>query len=82
MKTFNEFQIEEKLNPKKQYTISNTVQDSIKKLCESVIHEEAKACHEDETNRTYDSYVKECGSYMNECMNECMSDYIKTTGSN
>lgn len=84
MKSFNQFQKElvEKIDPKRQYSISNNVQDSIKKLCESIIHEQAKACHEDETNRTYDSYIKECGTYMNECMNGCMSNYIKTTGSN
>jgi hypothetical protein len=53
--------------------ISTNVQDSIKKLCEEMLHPEAKACHEDEMKEhTYESYIKECGSYMQECMNECM----------
>jgi hypothetical protein len=78
LKKFSDFtgedRIEEKsISPKKGFMISTNVQDSIKKLCEEMLHPEAKACHEDEMKEhTYESYIKECGSYMQECMNECM----------
>jgi hypothetical protein len=65
-----------KVDPKKGYTISNKVQSSIKKLCESMLHDEA--CEHDANDdkaQTYEGYMKECGNYMNECMNECTEIY-------
>ena len=56
--------------------VSKKVQDSIKNLCESMLHEEAMACDMNEDKeQTYEGYIKECGSYMNEYMNECMEVY-------
>lgn len=54
--------------------MTTQVQDSIKKMCEDVLHPEAKAYHDDEDPaHTYDGYVKECKAYLKECMNECLS---------
>jgi hypothetical protein len=56
--------------------VSKKVQDSIKKLCESMLHEEAcKVDANENKDHTYEKYVKECGSYMNECMSESMEIY-------
>lgn len=67
------------VDPKKGYAISNKVQDSIKKLCESMIHNEAMAYDKtDNKEETYEKYVAECGDYMKECMNECMESYKKS----
>jgi hypothetical protein len=82
--SFDNFLNEAKINPKKQFGLTTQVQDSIKNLCESVIHENAMACHEnDDKSQTYEKYIKECGSYMNECMYERLELYrasAKTTG--
>ena len=72
--TSDDFKVSEGVDPKKGFMLSTKVQDSIKKLCEEMLHNEAKTCHEDEIEEhTYESYTKECGSYMTECMKECMS---------
>jgi hypothetical protein len=56
--------------------VSKKVQDSIKKLCESMLHEEAMACDMNEDKeQTYEKYITECGSYMNEYMKEAMEVY-------
>ena len=84
LESFDNFVNEAKIDPKKQFGLTTQVQDSIKKLCEGAIHENAMACHEnDDKTQTYEKYIKDCGSYMNECMNECMELYkasAKTTG--
>jgi SMC interacting uncharacterized protein involved in chromosome segregation len=73
---FENFEMNEKVNPKKQFGLTTQVQNSIKKLCEGMIHNDAVKCHEnDDKTQTYSKYIKECGSYMNECMNECMEVY-------
>jgi hypothetical protein len=65
-----------KVDAKKGYTISNKVQDSIKKLCEDMIHSEAMAYDKNENkDQTYEKYIGECGKYMNEKMYECMESY-------
>jgi hypothetical protein len=56
--------------------VSKKVQDSIKKLCESMLHEEAcKIDANENMDHTYEKYMKECGSYMKECMSESMEIY-------
>jgi len=77
MTSFNDFVNEaKKVDSKKGYMISNKVQNSIKKLCESMLHGEAMEVDKnDDKSQTYEKYMKECGSYMNECMNECMEVY-------
>lgn len=56
--------------------VSKKVQDSIKKLCESTLHEDATACDMNEDkSQTYEKYIDECCSYIKECMNECMKSY-------
>jgi hypothetical protein len=81
---FDNFVNETKTDPKKQFGLTTQVQDSIKKLCEGVIHENAIACHEnDDKSQTYERYIEECGSYMKECMSEGLELYrssAKTTG--
>jgi hypothetical protein len=65
-----------KVDAKKGYTISTKVQDSIKKLCENMIHNEAMDYDKNENKeQTYEKYVEECGSYMKESMKECMESY-------
>lgn len=77
LKNFKDFQssnneVKEDINPKKQFVLSTEVQDSIKKLCIEMLHPEAKKYHDDEdTAHTYNGYIKECKSYLRECMNEC-----------
>ncbi len=77
LQNFEDFQtsrkeVKEEIDPKKQFVLSTDVQDSIKKLCEEMLHPEAKAYHDDEdTAHTYNGYIKECKSYLRECMNEC-----------
>lgn len=82
--SFDNFINEAKINPKKQFGLTTQVQDSIKKLCEGAIHENAIACHEnDDKSQTYEKYIEECGSYMKERMNEGLELYrasAKTTG--
>ena len=83
--SFDNFQINEakSVNPKKGYTLSTKVQDSIKKLCEGVLHKEAKAAHEnDDKSMTYDKCMKEAHNYMKECMNECGEVYKASAKSN
>ena len=70
--SFDDFLNEKKVNTKKEYALSHKVQDSIKKLCESMLHEEAKKWHEDDDkSHTYEGYMNEAKDCMNECMNEC-----------
>lgn len=75
--TFDDFVFEaKKADPKKGYTISNKVQNSIKKLCEGAMHNEAMDHDKNENPKhTYEGYMKECGKYMNECMNEASEVY-------
>ena len=81
VKTFDSFFEEQslteskKINQKKEYTLSNKVQDSIKKLCESHLDKEAKAHDQDETKATYEGYMKEAVNHMKNCVNECMEVY-------
>lgn len=80
--SFDKFEMNEKVNPKKQFGLTTQVQDSIKKLCEGTIHNEAVKCHEnDDKSQTYEKYIEECGSYMKECMNERMEVY-RSSGKN
>lgn len=75
MKSFDSF-INEAKSPKKEYMISKKVQDSIKNLCETMLHEEAAACDANEDkSQTYEGYINECGNYMKECMSESMEVY-------
>ena len=68
MKTYQEHLQESK--SEKQSSISDSTKTKIKKLCET-IHEDAKSYHEDnDSKHTYDGYIKECVSYMNECLAE------------
>lgn len=84
VESFDNFLSEAKIDTKKQFGLTTQVQDSIKKLCEGTIHENAKACHEnDDKSQTYEKYIEECGSYMKECMSEGLELYrasAKTTG--
>lgn len=74
--SFENFEMNEKVNPKKQFGLTTQIQDSIKKLCNGAIHKEAVKCHEnDDKSQTYAKYIKECSNYMNECMNEAMEVY-------
>ena len=80
--SFDNFQINEAktISPKKGYTISTKVQDSIKKLCEGVLHKEAKAAHEnDDKAMTYTKCMKEAHNYMKECMNECGNAFMTSS---
>ena len=59
--------------------VSEKVKSLIKEMMESGMAE-MKACHEDETDNTAESYMAECDSYMKECMEglkTCMESCIK-----
>lgn len=66
----------EAANPKKSFAMTTQVQDSIKKLCESMLHKEAMKHDEDENeSHTYESYMNQCADYVKECINECMESW-------
>ena len=74
--TYSEFVNETRVNPKKQFALTTQVQDSIKKMCEGMIHENVMACDMNEyEDQTYEKYIEECASYMKECMNERLEVY-------
>jgi hypothetical protein len=44
---------------------------AVEKLCEAILKKEAEDYHNDENpDHTYEGYMKECGSYLNECMGQ------------
>lgn len=81
--TFDSFLNEAKDDSKNQFELTKQVQDSIKEMCEGVIHENAMAFNEnDNKDQTYEMYTEKCSSYMNERMCEAMEVYrasAKTT---
>jgi hypothetical protein len=57
--------------------VSHKVMEMIKEMCEGMIHNEAKSCHEnDDKTQTYEKYCKEAKDYMGSCMSEKMEAYM------
>lgn len=55
--------------------MSEEAKRAVKTICEEMLINEAKSCHEDaDPNHTYESYLNECGQYMTECMMEAASN--------
>lgn len=59
--------------------LTDKMKSLIKEMCECGMSE-MKSCHEDETPMTAENWMKECDSYMKECMeslqttcDECMN---------
>lgn len=78
MKNLIGFEKFTEVNEKQAYhnLVSHEVQGSIKKLCEGMMHNEAKACHEnDDASQTYEAYCNEAEEYMKSCLREAMEVY-------
>lgn len=55
--------------------MSEEAKKAIKTICEELLIKEAQTCDEDaDPNHTYENYLNECGSYMNECMMEAAAN--------
>lgn len=68
MKTYKQYLNESE--GKKVSAMTEEAKKHVKEMCEK-LYNEAKAYHDDpHPDHTYESYVKECGDYMNEMMNE------------
>lgn len=68
MKTYKQYLNESE--GKKVYAMTDEARKHVENMVENLC-EEAKAYHEDpHPDHTYESYIKECGDYMAEKMNE------------
>jgi hypothetical protein len=79
MKNLVKFEDFTAVNEKAAYRhlVSHEVQDHIKEMCEGMMHNEAKACHEnDDDSQTYEAYCNEAENYMKNCLRESMQSYI------
>jgi hypothetical protein len=82
MKNLVKFEDFAAVNEKAAYRnlVSHQVQDSIKEMCEGMMHNEAKACHEnDDASQTYEAYCNEAENYMKNCLRESMEVYTAST---
>jgi hypothetical protein len=74
MKSFSEFSGSTVNEGKSSKCMSESMHKKMNEMYESMCNE-MKACHEDETSRTAESYMSECSEKLNEMMenmaNEC-----------
>lgn len=78
-KTFQEFASMHESNMSEGGCMSEAMMDKCNEICEAMC-EEMKACHEDETEKTAESYKAECSEKLKEMMkvveNMC-NEYMK-----